>query len=175
MDRNYSAMFFGVRRSAIYHWRRYEFLSNSAFCLLAASALSLAAAVAGVFAGNFTALFAGLMSAGGALAAAGTVVRRSDKYFELHRRFEDLAAGGPPKTVAGHNRMKAAREGIEADEPPIYRIVDTFAHNELTRMLHPAGADEWCVKTRWWMRFTGHFTNLGLKSLTTGGLKGTAS
>ena len=80
---------------------------------------------------------------------------------DLARRFIELEKEFLPEkatTRAELDRLEAARLTIEADEPPILRILDSVCHNELLRAM--GYEDEVFLKIFWFQRLFANFIDI---------------
>ena len=141
-DTEWHALLFGVRRSIRYHARRRMFFDRfrqvtSALGIIFGSAtvvtplndvgtlyLSLVAALVTVF-------FAIDLVVG-----TGPAARLHD---DLCRRFieleQQMEMAEKPRDMHSLTKFRAHRLGIEADEPPVHRVLDMMCHNELLRAM----------------------------------------
>ena len=137
-------LMFGVRRSVRYHVRRRMFfdrlnLSASAISVIFGSA-AMAAMIGGLGQGWVTAA-AGIVTIISTINLVVGSSRMARLHSDLARRFIELEK---KITVMGASADDAVRElcaarlDIEAEEPPILRVLDTLCHNELmTAMGYP--------------------------------------
>ena len=133
LDRDYRGQLFGVRRSVRYHLRRrgfFERVRGAAILGIAASAMA-ALGWAPVAAAAILAL--------ALLGLAADSTRKARRHGDLARRFialeRRLVEIGAAPTRAALVESIRERLDIEADEPPIRRILDTLCHNELWRAM----------------------------------------
>lgn len=133
-------LLFDVRRSIRYHNRRRAFfdrlsLSNSAVSLIAGSAVvasilgdkTVAAAVAGFVVTAFSTLDL----------VVGTA-QKARLHADLARRFIDLEKRLVRATDTGAAELLALKEErltIEADEPPVLRVLDVLCYNEQAKAM----------------------------------------
>jgi hypothetical protein len=125
-------LLFNVRRSVRYHDRRtafFEFLhrlTNFLTILLAGAVLS---EILGSPSRPILQALAGLVAL---LSAADLVIgfaRGADMHRSLKRRFIQLE--NSLHTDETTRKLQQERLSIEAEEPPIYRVLDVLCHNEL--------------------------------------------
>lgn len=161
LDSKWHNLLFGVRRSIRYHARRRMFFDRyrqftSAIGVIFGSATiftllndmdplypAIAAAVVTVF-------FAIDLVVGTA-AKARLHDDLGRRFIELERRME-LAVGRDEQSLA---KFTAARLEIEADEPPVHRVLDLMCHNEL---LHAMGYERSrFIRIRFYQRWLAPF------------------
>ncbi|MBF0135097.1 MAG: hypothetical protein H7833_00175 [Magnetococcus sp. DMHC-1] len=154
-------LLFGVRRSIRYHNRRRMFFDRwnsltNAISVIFGSATFLA--VLQGAGGNRIALWtSALVTIVTVADRVGETAKMARLHFDLARRFIDLekriiAATPTDDAVIA---LTAVRLDIEADEPPILRILDTLCHNEMLRAM---GYEEWrFVKIGWFQRQVAQF------------------
>ena len=145
-DAKYWGLLFGVRRSVRYHNRRRGFYERfHGFVLLMAVAAGSTTIAA--FGSELTAALPTAVK----LLAAATVtllalldlvvgsMRKAWLHADLARRFialeQKLVAHQAEPTAAALVDIERDRLEIEADEPPIRRVLDTLCHNELWRAM----------------------------------------
>ncbi len=161
-DKEWHDLLFGVRRSIRYHARRRMFFdrfrqitsalgvifgSATVFTLLSdAGALypALAAALVTVF---FT--FDLVVGTGPAARLHDDLCRR---FIELERQMEMAEKPRDTHSVA---KFRACRLEIEADEPPVYRVLDMMCHNEL--MCAMGYESSQFARIRFYQRWLAHF------------------
>jgi hypothetical protein len=133
-------LLFGVRRSIRYHNHRRRFFDgfDKFTKILAAVAGSAAFATALSHHQTVTGVLAGIIaifSAADLIIGASTAARL---HADLAKRFAELEAtivrlGSPkPEKI---RELVADRLMIEAEEPPIWRVLDSVVHNELCKAL----------------------------------------
>jgi len=128
---------FGVRRSVRYHQRRRGFFERLDTLSSLLSVLFGSAVIYGVLAAHSTALVLAA-SVVVTLAASLNLVfgctRRAWQHADLARRFTELERQllAKPDEDMFHE-LTAQRLMIEADEPPVLRVLDVLCHNELLR------------------------------------------
>ena len=83
----------------------------------------------------------------------------------LYRRFTNLSAriAGWQPTPENLQKARAARLNIEADEPPVRRLVDLMAQNEECRAR--GVGDDGMVPLSMWQRTFGYVFTFGLRRL----------
>jgi hypothetical protein len=160
IDRKLYQLLFDVRRSVRYHNRRRMFFDRLNLFNSAASLIGGSAAVAGVL-GDRTAvsLIAGV--AVSIFACLDLVVGTAQKarlHSDLARRFISLEKQLVAATVADATQMIAfeqERLTIEADEPPVMRVLDCLCHNEQLKALGRANEQAMIgrfqrIMAQWW-------------------------
>lgn len=145
-EAKYWGLLFGVRRSVRYHNRRRDFYERfHGFVLLVAVAggsTTIAAFGSELTAALPTAVKL-LAPAAVTLAAISDLVvgsmRKAWLHADLARRFivleQKLVAQQAEPTADALLEVERERLAIEADEPPIRRVLDTLCHNELWRAM----------------------------------------
>lgn len=140
-EAKYWGLLFGVRRSVRYHQRRREFYERfHGFVLLVAVAGGLATIAA--LGSERTALRWLAPAVVTLLALFDLFVGSMSKawlHADLARRFialeRELVREQAEPTAAALLEVERERLSIEADEPPIRRVLDTLCHNELWRAM----------------------------------------
>jgi hypothetical protein len=148
MDHDESAspcatLLFSIRRSVRYHCRRRMFFQRFHRITTAGSLILGSAAVAGFMAQNNLGYWAAGASALGAVLSAITLAVGTTQAIQLHddlgRRFlnleKELVRAGENATEELVLRVTLERLDIEADEPPILKVLDIICHNELARAM----------------------------------------
>lgn len=154
---------FGVRRSVRYHNRRRALFDGWVVITNAVSVIFGSAAMwvfwsktdpsYGVYAAIVVTFFSAVSLVVGASQRARLHADLARRYFFLER--EIVLAVDPTEELL--RSWMAKRLEIEADEPPILRIVDTLCHNELA---HAMGyGSERLYRVPWYLHLTGHFAN----------------
>jgi len=164
IDTEWHNLLFGVRRSVRYHDRRVRFFDFirkgiSILTLLSGSgAIITAIALAGT-------AYIIIASATVAILSAIDLIFDPAGYARLHndlkRRFINLESEMTleGKSQSNINRLTSTRLAIEADEPPVLRILDIICHNEMLRSM---GYDRsHFISITPMQRFFSHFANLG--------------
>lgn len=154
-------LLFSVRLSIRYHDRRRRFYeSMSSFSSFAATVFGSAAAAA--FLGNWgkpwVAAVALAVAALSALTLVVGPVAKAWRHADLRRRFtelERLIVTSDPTTELVAD-CRAERLSIEADEPPVLRVLATICHNEQSRSMG-YGPDEMIPVGFWQRRFASFF------------------
>lgn len=142
----YWGLLFGVRRSVRYHNRRRDFYERFhgfvLFVAVAGGSTTIAAFGSELTAALPTAVKL-LAPAAVTLAAISDLVvgsmRKAWLHADLARRFivleQKLVAQQAEPTADALLEVERERLAIEADEPPIRRVLDTLCHNELWRAM----------------------------------------
>lgn len=169
-SRDWSDLLFGVRRSVRYHRRREHFFDtwgkwtnglNIVFGSAAAGAfLSHARAITPVLA-----LLVVLTSTVDVIVGSATAAR---KHSDLARRFIEIETAMvlcPAGTGEDIARFTAQRLAVEADEPPVMRMLDILCHNELAMA---SGNDDSAIyRVGWFRRRLAHVVNFDTQDLKT--------
>jgi len=137
---------FDVRRSVRYHQRRRRFFDGLDTLSNTLSVVFGSVTVYGVLAVSSSSL---ALVAAGLVTVVSTVnltvgsARKAWLHADLARRFVDLERQllAEPSEQA-LRQAQAVRLAIEADEPPVLRVLDSLCHNEV---LHAQGQDEYRV------------------------------
>jgi len=144
---------FGVRRSIRYHQRRRGFFERLDTVANMLSVLFSSAVIYGVLAAHSTALVLGASVVVTLVATVNLVVgssRRAWQHADLARRFVELERQLLAEPDAALFReLTAQRLLIEADEPPVLRVLDVLCHNELLRA---EGHKEGRARIGFWQR-----------------------
>lgn len=177
-DESYRALLFGIRRSVRYHARRrgfYErFHSVVVFTALLFGSATIAAFGAALGSDEWPKWVAFLpASVATALAAADWTmgsIRKASEHAVLVRRFTELERKLVPAPGAGSETLVSEVTGerldIEAEEPPVLRVLDTICHNELLRAMgYPI---ERQVRVGFWQRVFSPFFDWREHTLHTG-------
>lgn len=138
----YQGLLFDVRRSVRYHVRRRRFLQFMQDFGTFLSVLFGSAAAASIFAGlsPWAALIPAVaVTFTSSLSLVWGFGRKASLHSDLARRFIDLEreleAGRSNPTDELVERATSTRLLIEADEPPVLRLLDVLCHNELARAM----------------------------------------
>jgi len=162
--KEYNKLLFGVRRSIRYHNRRRLFFDRLHKISTFLSALSGTATFASVLAkaGPFwTLTFAASVAV---FSAADLVLNTSEKarlhhdfarnFFELEK--EMIKCENPSQEDI--SRFTLRRLDIEAEEPPVLKVLDAICHNELLRAL---GYDRsYYADIKWYQRLFANFFDI---------------
>ena len=132
---------FGVRRSVRYHMRRQRFFERWHMFTSAMAVIFGSATVVMVLSKLSPWLTAGAAIIVTVFSAVDLVVGTSKAaglHNDLARRFialeKNMVLVGDP-TEEDNRQFTADRLAIEADEPPILRVLDVLCHNELMRAM----------------------------------------
>ena len=166
-------LLFDVRRSIRYHTRRRRFFDNMyrwktwlALVFGGAAFVSLAAQMHG----DLPLLMTALVSVVSALDLVIGSTTRARLHADLARRFVELEREIALMKDPAEEALRtwtAQRLTIEADEPPILRVLDILCHNELLlAMDYPRR--RLCV-VPWHKRVLAPFVNVGAESIRTRG------
>jgi hypothetical protein len=129
---------FGVHKSRRYHAKMSGAFQSLSSAVLAINALAGAGAFIALLGGKSTLpaqILIGLVAAASAIDTVLGFSKRSKRHFDLCRRFTELAASIEEwePTETNLKKAKARRLYIEADEPPVMRVIDIIARNEELR------------------------------------------
>jgi hypothetical protein len=131
-------LLFDVRRSIRYHNRRRAFFDRL-HTLSSAASLVFGSAVVASLLGQYTAFTAAAGVVVTVFSCADLVAGSTQKarlHWDLARRFADLEKSliknARPDTEA-MRKMQEERLSIEADEPPVLRVLDCLCYNEMIK------------------------------------------
>ncbi len=149
-------LLFGVRRSVRYHNRRRAFFDRLHIVTSTVSVVFGSATVFILFS-NLNPLFAAIAATIVTMFSAIDLVigtaTRARLHSDLSRRFiglekEIISAGNLNKKEV--DSFTAQRLEMEADEPPVLRVLDSICHNELMRAM--GHKKEKLLKIKWYQR-----------------------
>lgn len=134
----YKDLLWGVRRSVRYHMRRVRSYDNRSRVATGVAVLFASAAGAAALT-NVDQSVAAVLSGVVALISTADLVtnnsRKARDHSDLSRRFVELeqalVSAGPEAN--NYSEYVKTRLAIEADEPPVMRVLDLLCHNELAR------------------------------------------
>lgn len=164
--RNY-ALLFDVRRSVRYHARRRRFFELWNTATNALSVVFGSATIYGVLKSGGEALAIGAAVLVTILSSLNLVVdstRRARSHEDLARQFIELEKAivqAGDMTEAQYQVFVGRRLDIEANEPPILRVLDSICHNEMLRAEGYDPSDSSYVKIKWWQRLLAQFVDVG--------------
>ena len=165
-------LLFGVRRSVRYHVRRRMFFDRLNLFASAVSVVFGSAAMAallGELGRGWVAAAAGVVTVVSAVNLVVGAARMARLHADLARRFIELDKRIVTLGAAAAEQMpewQAARLTIEAEEPPVLRVLDTLCHNELMRAMgYPAS--QW-IRVAWHQRLLAQFVDVGDEGLAAG-------
>lgn len=152
------SLLFGVRRSVRYHSRRRQFFDRYRLFTNAVSVIFGSAAIAAVLSPlgkEYTVGAAAVVTVFSLIDLVVGSARMARLHEDLGRQFielekETISIAEGQFTEENALRLTAARLSIEADEPPVKRVLDSLCHNELLRAMG-YGREEF-VKVRWYQR-----------------------
>ncbi|RQZ24047.1 hypothetical protein DIE14_23100 [Burkholderia sp. Bp9017] len=162
LDRRWSDMLFGVRRSIRYHQRRRAFFDRwdqlgNVFSLVFGSA-----AIYGVLEADYKTLAlvaSGLVTILSAVNLVFASAQRARLHHDFARKFQEIEQEmlvSPDEQVLQDVSRK--RLDVEADEPPVLHVLNCLCHNEQMRADgYPASN---LAKIKWWQRMFAHFVDL---------------
>ena len=164
VEEDFYQLLFGVRRSIRYHNRRrlfFDRLNKISKFLAAVSGTATFASVLAEAGPAWTLSFAALVAA---FSAVDLVINTSEaarlhselarQYFELER--EMIKCESPIREDIVE--FKSRRLEIEANEPPVLKVLDAICHNELLRAL--GHDDSLYVGIKWYQRIFAHFFDI---------------
>jgi hypothetical protein len=141
LERQRFHLLFGVRRSIRYHLRRRSFFETWNTLTQALAVIFGSAAIGGALKEGYALLAivaAALVTIFSAVNLVVGTTRKARLHEELSKRFfaleRELIEAGD-YDVAALAKFKGKRLEIEADEPPILKVLDCVCHNELLRAL----------------------------------------
>ena len=161
-DEEWRALLFGVRRSIRYHARRRMFFDRLRQITSALGVIFGSATVftlldkADPFYTAFAAALVTVFFAIDLVVGTGPAARLHDdlcrRFIELERQMELAEKPMDAKSLA---EFTARRLEVEADEPPVHRVLDMMCHNELLRAM---GYDKSHFARIWfYQRWLAHF------------------
>jgi hypothetical protein len=151
-------LLWAARRSSRYHSRRRQFFDRYRLFTSAVSALAGSAAIATVISSlgkEFTIIAGSIVTFFSILDMVVGSSRMARLHEDIYRRFvaleKDIVVLGESEwTEQKAKALTARRLEIEADEPPIKRVLDCLVYNELARAMNIA--DTKFVQIRWYQR-----------------------
>lgn len=164
-------LLFDVRRSVRYHNHRRQFFDTLGNITRFLTIISGGGVIAFSAAKTQEATPILICGAAASLLAAIDLVLglsiRAREHFDLSKRFirveQTMVEIGDDPTEANFKENAKARLEIEADEPPVYRLLDVWCYNELLRA---SGHDEKEMYVlNFWQRNLRHFCNLGIQDI----------
>ncbi len=174
IHRRFSDLLFGVRRSVRYHSRRvrfFDWLHQMATLATLLFGSTTVAVFGGVIAADWP-LWAKLLPAfiASVLAAfelAFGVVRKAREHENLMRNFvaleQRMETSRDQLTTELLAQMTERRLEIEANEPPVLRVLDTLCHNELLEAMGYDQQDH--IKVSFFQRRFANWFDLGQHTL----------
>ena len=174
-DYDHHGLLFGVRRSVRYHDKRESFfliLGNTAHYISFLSGFAAALIIAGVLWSQWDPWIKALVPLVGAMFSGVTLVFRAGARASLHKTLKQRFIALERKLIDCQedqtkrlNRLHRERLAIEAEEPPILRVLDTSCHNEL---IHSMDLDKEDIhELTWIQRFFMNFMDVQTKRLYT--------
>lgn len=156
-------LLFDVRRSVRYHTYRRRFFDNFQTVATAISAIAGAATTAAALSSIYKdySIYTGVLIT--VLQMLNLVIRSTDKsklHTELARRFLELEKKiiiAKPYSEENIDDWTTERLTIEADEPPIKRVLDSICYNE---MLQSMGHDKEEVRIGFVQRLLSQFVDI---------------
>ena len=164
-------LLFDVRRSVRYHMRRRRFyegrnrLTSALTAILGSAAVVAFLSQIGREYGILMAILTAFVAIFAAVDLASSTAAMARLHSDLARKFIDLEYGLVLKnepTQAELTKAQGTRLKIEADEPTIYRVLDTLCYNE---MYISQGRRKELFVVPWYMRITAHFTDFNHESI----------
>ena len=173
IDKEWNGLFFGVQRSVRYHSRRIGFFDGwhrftNAIGVIFGSAtfftllnnldpLYPAVAVA------FVTVFSTVDLVIGTTVKARLHEALCRRFISLERHMELAPRPIDPEILS---QCTADRLEIEADEPPVYRVLDIICHNELLIAMGGYGQKN-LAPVRFYERWLSHLSNFGAQRIIT--------
>jgi hypothetical protein len=160
-DDDIHKLLFGVRRSIRYHNRRRDFFDTFNQITTAFSLIAGSATVYGVLHApdsHELAIWSGMVVT--VLSAFNLVVgsaRQARLHHDLSKKFITLEK----KMLAEDGQIKewqTERLDIEAEEPPVLRVLDCICHNEMLRSM--GYNDEHFAEIAWYQRWFAQFFDI---------------
>ena len=173
MEESLHDVLFGIRRSIRYHVRRRMFfdrlnLSASALSVIFGSAAM--AAIIGKLGSEWVAAAAGIVTVISTINLVVGSARMARLHSDLARKFIDLEKKIVAQGAAAESSVRdfqAARLDVEAEEPPVLRVLDTLCHNELMRAMGYPPAQ--MIRVAWYQRLLAQFMDVADDSLVAPG------
>ena len=159
-------LLFNVRRSVRYHSRRRQFFDRYRLFTSAMSAIFGSAAIATVMSAAGKQYTIAAAAAVTGLSIIDLVVgsaRMARLHEDLYRRFIQLEKEIVSIAEEGFSeedlrRFTASRLSIEADEPPVKRVLDSLCYNELVRAM--GYSQEHFIRVRWYQRLFAQLVDI---------------
>lgn len=159
-------LLFNVRRSIRYHSRRRQFFDRYRLFTSAMSAIFGSAAIATVMSTVGKEYTIAAAAAITILSIVDLVVgsaRMARLHEDLYRRFIQLEKEIVSIAEEGFSedallRFTASRLSIEADEPPVKRVLDSLCYNELVRAM--GYNQEQFIRVRWYQRLLAQLMDI---------------
>ncbi len=166
-------LLFAVRRSVRYHNRRVRFLD------VAQKALTIISFAGGLGAfvllmrmldetGTLAAIFAAVSASASLLNLVARFAERARLHSDLARQFitleKDIVAAQASAEAAAFVEFTRRRLDIEANEPPILRVLDILCHNEQLRAMGYPWTEQ--VKVAWYQRLFAPVWDIGSHSIS---------
>lgn len=169
LDKKSHDLLFGIRRSVRYHNRRRLFFDRfhkiTVSLSLIFGSVTVSIALSQV-ARPVVSVFAALVAVFAAIDLVFDAPQFARIHNDLARRFIDLEREMvvlPSLSEEDIRNFTARRLEIEADEPPVLRVLNILCHNELMRAM--GYADDLLVKISWPKRVLCHFCDLNDASI----------
>ena len=165
-------LLFDVRRSVRYHMRRRRFyegrnrLTNALASILGSAAVVAFLSKFGQDYGTLMAILTAFIAVFAAIDLASSTAAMARLHSDLARKFIDLEQSLVLMSDPGEVELReaqATRLKIEADEPPIYRILDTLCYNEMFIAYGYDRSELFIVP--WYKRIAAHFMDFGYQSI----------
>jgi hypothetical protein len=171
LQKDRDGLLFNVRRSVRYHSRRRQFFDRYRLFTSAVSAIFGSAAIASVLSSagkEYTVAAGACVTFFSILDLVIGSARMARLHEELYRRFIELekqliAIPIDQFTEENLQKFTASRLEIEADEPPIKRVLDSLVYNELARAM---GVDKkYFIYIKWYQRLFAQMFSIGESTL----------
>lgn len=168
LGRKYHDLFFGVRRSIRYHTRRRAFFDTCHTVVNFIGVVFGSATILGVLGTmgqGWTIGAAVIVTVSSALDLVIGTAGKARVHHDLARRFIELEKQMLVGEQSEENLVRFTNERltIEADEPPVKRVLDLLCHNEQARA---EGYDpKHFVKVPFYQRWLAQFVDIGQDNL----------
>lgn len=152
-----------IRRSIRYHMRRVGFFERMHNISSFVSVMFGSAAVFSIlkeFDTTFSAAIAGFVAAVAAVDLVWGTSSKARLHHDLARRFNELEQRMVLEDEVSSDKWRNCyreRLSIEADEPPVLRVLDCLCHNEIARSM---GLDNQVVEVSWYQQLFSNFVDL---------------
>jgi len=169
-DRQHNLLF-GIRRSIRYHNRRCKFFDGFNLFVNAVNILFGSAVVVSVLSSMNKTLSLSIALSVTAFTTLNLLFNTSIKarlHSDLARRFieleKKLVVAGEDIKTEDLNKFIAERLDIEADEPPVLRVLNCICHNELSRAM--GYSKEHFVSIKFYQRWASQFIDINEHSIS---------
>ncbi|WOD18976.1 hypothetical protein [Paraburkholderia kirstenboschensis] len=161
-ERKWDGLLFGIRRSIRYHQRRRAFFDRMDQLSNVSALVFGSAAIYGVLDKDYHALALLASAAVTAFSSVNLVFgssQRARAHHDFARSFHDLERSMLCDPSDDALRLAESRRlEIEANEPPVLRVLDCMCHNEQMRAEGYPTND--LAHVRWWQRLLAQFVDV---------------